>query len=185
MSRNYAFKNPNGLYFISFATVHWVAVFIRDIYFQLLVESLTYCRETKGMELFAYCIMPNHVHLIFKSSTGNPSGLIRDLKKYTSKKLIQTIRTNFKESRRERLLDMFQKAGQSKSNIAKYQFWQHHNHPIELWSTAVIRQKLKYIHNNPVKSGFVESPEDWKYSSAANFSGKPAVLEIDEIGFLG
>jgi len=80
---------------------------------------------------------------------------------------------------------MFTKAGKEKGNISKYQFWQHHNKPIELWTSSVIKQKLDYIHNNPLVSGFVTNPEDWKYSSARNFQDDHTVLEIDDVGFLG
>jgi len=54
-----------------------------------------------------------------------------------------------------------------------------------LWSIAVIKQKLDYIHNNPVEAGFVTQPEHWKYSSARNFADDQTVMQIDEIGFLG
>jgi len=137
------------------------------------------------MELFAYCFLPSHVHLIFRSTKEDPSGLIRDFKRHTSKKVVQAIEGNPQESRREWLLEMFERAGGKKGNVSKYQFWQHHNKPIELWSTKVIKQKIDYIHNNPVESGFVTEPTEWKYSSARNFSEDNTVLEIDAIGFLG
>ena len=184
MSRNYKFKNNEGVYFVSFATVYWIDVFTREKYFAILIESIDYCRKDKGMELYAYCFMTNHVHLIFRSENSDPSGLIRDFKKYTAKKVMSSIENNHQESRREWLLWMFAKAGEKKGNITKYQFWQHHNKPIELWSTNVIKQKLDYIHNNPVVSGFVVNPEDWKYSSARNFQEDATVLDIDNIGFM-
>ncbi|WP_422349041.1 REP-associated tyrosine transposase [Flagellimonas sp.] len=184
MSRNYKFHNPNGAYFVSFATVFWIDVFTRQAYFKILADSADFCRKEKGMELFAYCFMPNHVHFIFRSDNGDPSGLIRDFKRHTSRKLIQAIESNPQESKKEWLLQMFEKAGKDKGNITGYQFWQHHNKPIELWSPKVIKQKLDYIHQNPVQSGFVTRPEDWKYSSAKNFGGNHSILEIDEIGFL-
>ncbi|WP_422861154.1 REP-associated tyrosine transposase [Flagellimonas sp. W118] len=184
MSRNYKFHNPVGVYFVSFATIHWIDVFTRQIYFEVLAKSVDYCRKEKGMELFAYCFMPSHVHLIFRSSQLDPSGLLRDFKKHTAKEVIKAIKANPQESRREWMLEMFEQAGKEKGNITFHQFWQHHNKPIELWSSAVIKQELNYIHNNPVVSGFVARPEDWKYSSARNFSGDTTVLEIDEIGFL-
>lgn len=74
---------------------------------------------------------------------------------------------------------MFEKAGKKNSNISKYQFWQQHNKPIELWSDIVIQQKIDYIHNNPVESGLVTDPVDWKYSSARNYQDDHTVLEID------
>src|SRR5690606_28372353 len=123
--------------------------------------------------------------LIFRSANEDPSGILRDFKKYTSKQLVKAIIDHPGESRKEWLLWMFERAGKKKGNVSRYQFWQHHNKPIELWSTAVIKQKLDYIHNNPVKAGFVSRPEDWKYSSARNFQDDHSVMEIDAIGFLG
>ena len=80
---------------------------------------------------------------------------------------------------------MFARAGKKNATTTKYQFWQHHNKSIELWSPKVIKQKLDYIHNNPVETGFVTQPTDWKYSSARNFAEDHTILKIDEIGFLG
>ena len=185
MKRNYKFHNKLGNYFISFATVYWIDVFTRQEYFCILEESLQYCRKEKGMEIFAYCIMTNHIHLIFRSVKGDPSGLLRDFKKHTSKQLLKAILGNFKESRREWILGMFKNDGRTKANISKYQFWQHHNQPVELWSTKVIKQKINYIHYNPVKAGFVDEPAQWKYSSASNYSGNNTGMPIDDIGLLG
>lgn len=179
MSRKYKFHNNEGAYFISFATVYWIDVFIRQIYFNVLEESIDYCRKEKGMEVFAYCFMPSHVHLIFRSSNSDPSGLIRDFKGFTARKLIKTIEENPQESRKEWILWMMERAGTKKSNVKKRQFWQQHNQPIELWSEKVIQQKINYVHNNPVVSGFVTDPIDWKYSSARNYQEDQTVLKID------
>lgn len=184
MSRKYKFHNPSAVYFVSFATVYWIDVFTRQAYFNILEQSVAHCRKEKGMELYAYCFMPSHIHFIFRSSQEEPACLLRDFKKYTSKKVLEAIEENPQESRKEWLLWMFEKAGKEKSNVSKYQFWQHHNKPIELWSTAVIKQKLDYIHNNPVKEGFVTQPTQWKYSSARNIAEEDPSFEIDSIGFL-
>jgi REP element-mobilizing transposase RayT len=61
MSRNYKFHNPEGLYFVSFAVVGWLDVFTRNEYKDLIVESLEFCQQSKGMEIHAWCIMTNHV----------------------------------------------------------------------------------------------------------------------------
>jgi len=183
MSRKYKFHNKAGLYFVSFATVNWIEVFTRQIYFDVLAKSIGYCRTNKGMELYAYCFMPSHVHLIFRSSNEQPMELLRDFKKHTAKKVIETIKNNSQESRKKLLLWLFERAGKKQGNISKYQFWQHHNQPIELWSEKVIKQKIDYIHNNPVELGFVTDAIDWKYSSARNFQDDHTVLEIDPVGF--
>lgn len=141
---------------------------------------MDYCRKNKGMEIFGYCIMPSHVHLIFRSALGEPSGLIRDLKGFTSKRILKEIEDNPAESRKEWLLWMFERAGEKNSNVKQRQFWQQHNQPVEIWSAKVFWQKLNYVHMNPVKSGFVTDPVDWKYSSARNYGNdEQTVLEID------
>lgn len=184
MSRKYKFHNPTAPYFVSFATVHWIDVFTREIYLRILVDSIAYCRKRKGMELFAYCFMPSHIHFIFRDSNEDPTSLLRDFKKHTSKKILEAIEENPQESRKEWLMWMFERAGKRKGNTSKYQFWQHNNKPIELWSPSVIKQKLDYIHNNPVDAGFVTKPTQWKYSSARNIAEEDPAFEIDAIGFL-
>ena len=109
--------------------------------------------------------------------------MLRDFKSHTAKKVIEAIKNNPQESRKEYLLWFFERAAKKKSNGSKYQFWQHHNKPIELWSEKVIKQKMDYIHNNPVVSGFVTKAIDWKYSSTRNFQDDHTVLEIDDAGF--
>ncbi len=180
MSRKYKFGEKDGAYFISFATVFWIDVFTRDEYFWQVIEALDYCRKNKGMELYGYCIMPSHIHLIFRSSLNDPSGLIRDFKGFTARKLLKTIADNSQESRREWLLTMFCYAGKKNSNVKNMQFWQQSNNPIEIWTFKVFKQKLDYIHNNPVESGFVTNPLDWKFSSARNYGNDDhTVLQID------
>ena len=178
MSRNYKFHNPDGVYFVSFAVIEWLDVFTRNDYKNIVVDSLRYCQQEKGMEIFAWCIMTNHVHLIFRSSgKQKPELLLGDLKRFTSKAIVKAIIDNPVESRKEFLLEQFQKAGEEASNVDKYQFWRHDNKPIELWSNKVIDEKINYIHNNPVEEGFVFKPEDYLYSSAADYAGEKGILD--------
>lgn len=149
------------------------------MYFEEVVKSLDYCRKNKGMEIYCWCAMPSHMHLIFRAKGLNPGDLIRDFKKFTSKQLQGLISDNMEESRKEWMLWLMERAGSKKSNVKNRQFWQQHNKPIELWSAEVIDQKVEYIHKNPVVSGFVYEPEHWKYSSALNYAGQKGVLEID------
>ena len=123
MSRKYKFHNKSSLYFVSFATINWIDVFTRERYFIILAESITYCRKEKGLELYAYCFMPSHVHLIFRSSEDKPSELLRDFKRHTSKTVIESIENNSQESRKEWLLWMFKRAGKKNATTGKYQFW--------------------------------------------------------------
>ena len=181
MGRKYIFHGHNQLYFVSFATVNWVDVFVRRIYCDIMVDSLRFCIENKGLELYAWCIMSSHVHLIISTEEGNLSDIIRDMKRHTAKQILKAIEENVQESRREWMLWMFKRAGEKNSNVTNGQFWQQHNKPIELWSNEVIDQKVDYIHNNPVEAGFVTEDYHWKYSSAIDFSGEKGLLEIDMV----
>jgi REP element-mobilizing transposase RayT len=130
------------------------------------------------MEVFAWCIMTNHVHLIFRSIGGqNPESLLADLKRFTSRQIVKCIKENPQESRRGWLLEQFAKAANESSNVKHFQFWRHDNRPIELWSNKVIDEKINYVHNNPVDAGLVFRPEDYLYSSAKDYAGEKGLLE--------
>ncbi len=152
MSRKYKFYNKEGLYFVSFATVYWLDVFVRELYFIKMLESLDYCRKEKGMEIYCWCIMSSHVHLIFRAKDNNPGELMKSLKTFTSKALQHEIENNMQESRKEWMLWLMERAGLKNSNVKSRQFWQQDNHPIELWSAKVIDEKVDYIHQNKPNS---------------------------------
>ncbi|KAA5549259.1 REP-associated tyrosine transposase [Adhaeribacter rhizoryzae] len=178
MSRHYKIRDQSKLYFLSFATVNWIDVFIRPLYRDIVVDSLNYCISQKGLEVYAWCIMSSHVHLII-GSQGNPmEDIIRDLKRHTAKAILKAIAENGQESRREWMLWLFERAGKRNSNNQQYQFWQQHNHPIELNSNYLLNQKLHYIHQNPVEAGFVREPEDYPYSSAADYAGQKGLVNL-------
>lgn len=122
-------RNGDGVYFVSFATVYWIDVFIREVYFQAIIQALAFCRKEKGIRIYGYCIMPSHIHLLFQAKNQNPTEVLRDFKKFTANQLIKLIRENQQESRREWLLWMFSRAAIKRDNVQKYQFWQHHNQP--------------------------------------------------------
>lgn len=177
MSRNYKFHNPEGVYFVSFAVVEWLDVFTRNEYKDILIESLHFCQKEKGMEIFAWCIMTNHVHIIFRSIKDQEAQLLLgDFKRFTSKAIIKAIKDNVRESRKDWLLEQFEKAGAKSSNVHKYQFWRHDSKPIELWSNKVIFEKINYIHQNPVEEGLVYNPEDYVYSSARDYAGEKGLI---------
>ncbi len=178
MSRNYKFRNPEGTYFVSFAVVEWIDVFSRNEYKEILLESLRYSQLNKGMEIMAWCIMTNHVHLVFRSVKDiKPEQLLGDFKRFTSRKIVKAIIENPKESRKDWLLEKFHQAAESTTNVKHYQLWRHDNKPIELWSNKVISEKIRYIHNNPVVEELVFKPEQYVYSSAKDYTDGQGILE--------
>lgn len=150
----------------------WVDVFTRNEYKNIIIDNLSYCQKNKGLELFAWCLMTNHIHLIARASEGNTlPNILRDFKKFTSKQVVKAITENERESRKEWLLQQFKSAD-------GIRFWRRDNRPIELWSNAVIDQKLNYLHQNPVVEGLVLRAEDYVYSSATDYAGQHGLLDI-------
>lgn len=172
MSHKYKFRDQDTLYHVTFTVVYWLDVFIRAEYADLFLKNLTYCKKNKGLEVYAFCIMSSHIHLMLgRNGNQKLEDIIRDLKKYSAIQLIKAIASNPQESRKELFLWLCKRAGKKNNNNSTYQFWQQNSHPIELSSNAMIDQRLSYIHQNPVKAGFVKRPEDWWYSSASNYAG--------------
>lgn len=172
MSGKYKVGEDAIPHFVTFSVVGWVDVFSREVYKEILVSSLQYCQENKGMCLHAWVIMTNHVHLIISSKGNSLAAIVRDLKKYTSKQIIAAIGRNTKESRREWMLNLFGYAGACNGNNKIYQFWKQDYHPVELNTVEKTEQRFRYLHENPVRSGLVWEPWHYKYSSAVDYYTK-------------
>lgn len=133
-------------------------MFCRDDYFQVLVDSLNFCIENKGLQVHGYVIMPNHFHAVCSQLNGKLSEVIRDIKRHTASVILEKLR----EESRITWLRAFEKAGDSTPKL-----WDESFHPMQVHTQQFFDQKLGYMHNNPLRAGFVINPEDWKYSSAA------------------
>jgi putative transposase len=180
MSSKYKVGEDAIPHFVTFSVVGWVDVFSRELYKELLVESLQHCQEHKGMALHAWIIMTNHVHLILSSNSNKLQDIVRDFKKYTSKQIIKLIQENNSESRKEWMLNLFSYAGKNNNNNKEYQFWKQDYHPIELNSTEKIKQRLDYLHENPMRSGLVWEPWHYKYSSAIDYyTNEHGLLKVE------
>ncbi len=178
MSSKYKIRDQSLPYFVSFATVYWLDLFIRNEYREVLLDSIRYCQKEKGLEVYAWCIMTSHVHLIIGTSGNRIEDILRDFKSHTSRMLRKSIAEHPQESRREWLLWMMERAGKKNGNNKGFQLWQQDNHPIELWDNYMSKQKLEYLHQNPVVSGFVSLSQDYVYSSARDYAGEKGLLEI-------
>jgi REP element-mobilizing transposase RayT len=178
MSTKYKATTTGKAYFITITTVNWVDLFTRLEQRMVLVNALNFCTTNKGLEIYAYCIMPSHIHLLCRVQDEDlMSNLMRDFKKYTSKKIVETIVTE-KESRREWLLEMFSQSCDHLKRIQKYKVWQNGYHAVMIESTKFVNQKMNYIHNNPVADKIVEHPWDYIFSSAQNYAGKDGLVKV-------
>jgi REP element-mobilizing transposase RayT len=182
MSNAFKINDQKGLYFITMTVVDWIDLFTRDTNRKIIIDSLDYCRKNKGLNIWAYVIMTNHLHLIVNTK-NSLSDILRDFKRYTTKNLLASINQN-SESRRSWILKAFEEAGKSEMREdINHKIWLSDNHPIELLTNEFILQKMGYIHVNPVRSGLVDDPSAWVYSSQRNYMRLPSVLEIDLLDY--
>lgn len=179
MSEGYQIYDQNRLHYLTFQIVQWVDVFTRNEYKKIIVNCFDFCRKNKGLELYAYVIMTNHIHLIARAKEPfRLSDIVRDFKKFTANQLLPLMKLPV-ESRSDWMMKRFEFSASSNSRNSNYQLWTHENHAVELFTPAFITQKLDYIHNNPVRAGIVEKADDYLYSSAKNYAGLKGILDID------
>ena len=167
------------LYFTTTTVIDWMDVFTRPQYKHIVVESLDYCQENKGLDIYAWVLMTNHLHMIVGIRGENTIGdLLRDFKKFTSKKIVKAIQDNQQESRKNWMMNRFWFRGANDKKITNYRFWQEDNHVEQLYSYDFYKQTLDYIHLNPVRQEIVQDPSDYLYSSARNYAGMDGLLKV-------
>jgi putative transposase len=190
MSDGYQIKNQNGLHFLTLTIVGWIDVFAYIDYKNLIIDNLRYCQLNKGLNLYAYVIMTNHIHVICQTnSQSGLSSIIRDFKSFTAKEIIKKFQSE-NHSRAKWILTNFAYQSRFNTRNSEYQVWQQDNHPVELVTPKFIKQKLAYIHLNPMRAGIVDEPSHFIYSSSRNYEGLKGVLDIElldlgpDIGFI-
>ena len=174
-SRYHVFES-DGVYFITSTVVEWIPVFTGTPYCDMLLESLRFCREHKGLRLYAYVILENHLHLVCEAP--DLVAVMQSFKRHTAHEVIRTLES----MNRGWLLNQLAYYKKSWKSESKYQLWQEGVHPQLIQGAAMLCQKIEYIHNNPVCRGYVDLPEHWRYSSARNYEHDDnSVLEIDPL----
>ena len=179
MKEGYIIRDQTLPYYITATVVDWIDIFTRQTYRDSIIESLDYCIKNKGMILYGYVIMSNHIHLIIQSEDGKLSDLIRDFKKFTAKNILDKIQA-VPESRKEWMLEHFKLAAEKHTRNKNYQFWQYGNHAEEIYTNKFMWSKLDYIHLNPVRAGLVEKTSHYIYSSASNYINDSGLLKIEK-----
>ncbi len=175
MRNRYKIIERKAPHFITCTVVGWVPVFTRQKYLDIITSSLAYCRQQKGLHLHAYVILDNHLHLVV--SSDDLSEVIRDFKRHTAKEIVTAAQLDNKSL----LLGQFAFLKERYKTESTYQIWQEGVHPQAITTEDMLRQKMDYIHYNPVKRGLVDRPEHWRYSSARNYLGLVGVLDVDVV----
>ncbi|GHT35793.1 transposase [Bacteroidia bacterium] len=168
------------MYFITDTVVDWVDIFTRPRYKHIIIESLAYCQREKGLVIYAWVLMSNHLHIIAGTSSAENkiSDIMRDFKKFTSKEILRTLQDDMRESRREWMLNRFEYAGKQDKKIKHYKFWQEKHNVQEIYTADFYDQKLNYIHQNPVTAEFVNRADEYRYSSAIDYADGKGLLDV-------
>ena len=176
------FTGQNYAYFVTWTLVEWVPLFSEANYRQIVLDALEYLRTNKKTQLNAFVIMSTHAHAILWPDQGiDLSDVIRDFKRYTSRAISsEAIRQNARE-----IIETFEKARNENraQEISKYQVWQEGSHPEAIFTEKFARQKMDYIHVNPVRAGIVKTADEWLYSSARAYLLGEMTYPITDILF--
>ncbi len=158
-------------HFITLTVLHWIPVFTRPDAVNIIFNALRYLIK-EGLTVYAYVILENHCHLIIQSKSLDRD--IARLKSYTAKQLIIYLANN----NVKQILDQLAFYKKAHKGDRAYQFWQEDVHPEWIQNDEMMRQKIDYIHHNPVKRGYVDEAVHWRYSSARNYAGYDGLMEV-------
>ena len=159
-------------YFLTCTVVGWLPVFTRPETVQILFDSWRFLQDNNRMKVYGYVILENHLHLI--ASSGDLSKEVGDFKSFTARQIL-----NFLEQQNAHLLLEQLKWHKAKHKADRdYQLWQEGSHPQQIQNEEMMRQKLDYIHQNPVVRGYVEEPVHWRRSSARNYAGLQGLIPV-------
>ena len=167
----YRILDPSAPHFVTCTVLEWLPLFAQPANAQILLNSLQFLQDEQRLTLYGYVILENHCHLLARS-TDLPTTLA-SFKSFTAARILDRLKE--RHSPVLRLLAMH-KARHKVDR--KYQVWQEGSHPEQVEGEAMVRQKLRYIHNNPVARGYVDDPLHWRYSSARNYEGQPGLIQV-------
>jgi len=169
----YTIIEPDKPHFMTCTVVEWLAVFTRPETVQILLDCWCYQREHAGLRLYGYVVLENHLHFI--AQAHNLNKCVSSFKSFTARQIID----HMQAQHADRLLERLSFSKRAHKTDREYQFWQEGVHAELVFSDAMMREKLNYIHANPVKRGYVNLPEHWRYSSASNYMGLAGLIDID------
>jgi putative transposase len=174
MRSRYGIREPHAAHFVTSTVVGWLPVFTTAPRCDVLIESLRYCRDQKGLTIYGWIILDNHLHAIV--AAPDLARVMMDFKRHTARRLMELLA----EERCDWLLNQFSHQRAKHKVESEHQFWQEGFHPQVIGDDLMMGQKLDYLHNNPVKRGLVATPKHWRYSSAHEWLvGAEPVLRCD------
>ncbi|UGV30653.1 transposase [Halopseudomonas aestusnigri] len=169
----YVITEPDKAHFLTCTVTDWLPLFTRPALVDILFASWRYQQANQGLKLFGYFIMVNHLHYV--AQAPDLAKCVQTFKSYTARQILDYLTQRGAEA----TLRQFRVGKRAHKRDRDHQIWQEGSHAELVCSEAVMLQKLEYIHLNPVKRGYVDVPEHWRYSSARTYTGQDGLIEID------
>ncbi len=169
----YVITDPTQPHFLTCTVMEWLPLFTRPALVDILFDCWRYQQANQGLRLYGYVVLENHLHYL--AQAPDLARCVRSFKSYTARQMLDHLAQRGADATLQRL--GFAKRAHKQDR--EYQFWQEGSHAELVCSAEVMHQKLDYIHQNPVRRGYVDLPEHWRYSSARNYEGQPGLIEIE------
>lgn len=163
------------VYYITCVVQNRRRIFTRAAYVVPLYDSLIFYTAKLGIALVGYVFMPDHIHLLlWPEQATQMTAFMRDFKEFTAKRVARQAEA---ESRTDDIA-AFRFAGES-TGRAVYKVWQDAYWEMNIFTERFLRQKLNYLHRNPVRAELVEDAKDYPYSSFRNYEfGDDSLIEV-------
>jgi REP element-mobilizing transposase RayT len=168
----YLITDNSAPHFLTFTILNWLAVFTRPGTVQIILDALVWRQNHREVKVYGYVILENHMHCILQAPELRQQ--VHDFKAFTAREILRYLQQNNAHKILE-LLVLFKKSHKTDSH---FQLWEEGSHPQLIQNEAMLRQKLDYIHLNPVNRGYVEEATHWRYSSARNYQGQSGLIPV-------
>jgi len=169
----YKVYEPTIPHFITCTILHWIPIFTRTQTTDIIFQSLKYLQKSDNLKIHAYVILENHLHLIVQSD--NIAKSMAKFKSFTAREIINYLKKENAKSILEQLA-FYKKAHKTGS---EFQLWQEGIQPKQIISEQMMLERINYIHNNPIKRGYVDDSVHWRYSSARDYEGVVGLIEVE------
>jgi len=171
----YKIYEPTHPHFLTSTVSHWLPIFTNTQSVQIVIDSLEYLKKSDNLTIFAYVILENHLHLVASSDDINKT--MQKFKSYSAYELLQLLQKNNATT----LLRQFAFHKKAYKEESTYQIWEEGFHPKLIQSEKMMFEKINYIHNNPIKRGYVDEAQHWRYSSARDYEGIEGLLKVERL----
>jgi putative transposase len=168
----YRFFETEYPYFMTCTVVGWLPVFTRPEAVEIIYDSWRHSQRERGLKLFGYVILENHLHLI--ASAPDLSDVMQRFKSFTARQIVERLEATGERS----LLWQLHSHKLPHKAESRHQVWEEGSHPQQIRTDETMWQKLEYVHANPVRRGYVDDPLHWRYSSARNYAKQPALIDV-------